>query len=150
MFEVSCGFWYTAIGKLDVIVTLFSFHSSGIYNYFTILTHTPCSSTRSKPLERRALLRRRETEPGLDKDLLHVVLLLVEGVVHLIEVLEANAVGNHLHRCDLLILDHLEERFPVEVDGCLAVANEADAALHEGADVEVVGLDMLDRCLFEV
>jgi hypothetical protein len=35
-------------------------------------------------------------------------------------------------------LNLLEKVFPVVVDGGLAVADEADAAFHEGADVEVV------------
>ena len=48
--------------------------------------------------------------------------------------------ADHLERIDLALLDHLQERLPVQVDGRLAVTNEADTALHQGADVEVVGL----------
>jgi hypothetical protein len=35
-------------------------------------------------------------------------------------------------------LDPSQEVLPVLVHGCLAVADEADAALHERADVEVI------------
>jgi hypothetical protein len=77
---------------------------------------------------------------GLDEHLLHAVLPLIESVVYSSQVLETHAVRDHLHGRDLLVLDHLEEGFPVLVHGRLAVADEADAALHEGADVEVVGL----------
>lgn len=41
---------------------------------------------------------------------------------------------------EFAVLDHFEQGLPVHVHGSLAVADEADAALHEGADVEVVGL----------
>jgi hypothetical protein len=93
-----------------------------------------------KPLEFRGSLARREAVLRLDKHLLHTVLLLVEGMVYGSQVLETHAVRDHLHGGDLLVLNHLEERFPVFVDRCLAVADKADTALHEGTDVEVVGL----------
>lgn len=79
-------------------------------------------------------------ELGLNVDLLHAILLLIELVVDLVEVLHANTVSNHLQRVDLAFLDHLKKLLPVEVDRCLSVADQADTALHQRANVEVVGL----------
>jgi len=50
-------------------------------------------------------------------------------------------VGDHLERVDLAALDLLEEHLPVEVNRGLTVTDEADTALHESTDVEVVGLE---------
>lgn len=108
--------------------------------------HTPSNVHNIKrketlvPRQLGAALARWRAEPRGGKHLLHAILLLLELVVDLVEVLERDAVADHLERVDLPVLDHLEERLPVEVHGCLAVADEADAALHERADVEVVAL----------
>jgi hypothetical protein len=110
------------------------------FKLFTHFHHEEVKRPRLEPLEFRASLARREAVLRLDEHLLHAILLLVEGVVHSSQILETHAVRNHLHGCDLLVLDHLEEGLPVFVDGRLAVTDEADAALHERADVEVVGL----------
>lgn len=88
----------------------------------------------------RAALASRLREAGLDVDLLHTVLLLVELVVDLVEILHADTVSDHLQRVNLAFLDVLEQLLPVEVDGCLSVANQADTTLHQRANVEVVGL----------
>jgi hypothetical protein len=68
---------------------------------------------RLKPLELGAALAWWEAELGLDKDLLHAILLLLECVVYIGQVLETDAVGDHLHGCDFLVLDHLAKLLPV-------------------------------------
>lgn len=95
----------------------------------------------------RRPLRAREREPRLDKDLLHPVLVPLELVVHLVEVVERDAVRNHLQRVQRAAAHLFEEAAPILVHGGLAVADEADAALHEGADVEVVCLPPVSWCL---
>lgn len=91
-------------------------------------------------LEGRAASACRCRKLGLDEDLLHAILLLVEHVVNLFEVLDVDTVGHHLQGIDLALLDHLQKLLPVEVDGCLSVADKADTTLHQRANVEVVGL----------
>jgi hypothetical protein len=90
--------------------------------------------------QRRAALARRSRKASLDVHLLHPIVLLVELLVHLGHVLHADAVGHHFQRVDFFLLELFQQAVPVHVDGRLAVADEADAALHEGADVEVVGV----------
>ena len=68
---------------------------------------------------------------------------LVEYVVNEVELLHQYTVAEHLQWIGLAVPDHLEELLPVEMDGCLAVAHEFNAALHQGADVEVVGLESI-------
>jgi hypothetical protein len=82
-------------------------------------------------LERWAARTRRRGEASLAEDLLHAIILLVEIVVHLGHVLDADTVGNHLERVDLILLDLVEQVVPVHVHGSLAVADETDAALHQ-------------------
>ena len=65
------------------------------------------------PGQLRAILGRWETPLGLNKDLLHAILLLLELVVDFVQVFKANTVGDHLHGGDLLVLNHLQERLPV-------------------------------------
>lgn len=84
-------------------------------------------------LQRRAPLARRQGEARLYVHLLHAVVLLVKVGVHPRHVLHAHAVRHHLQRFELLLLDPLQQVLPVHVHGCLAVADQADAALHEGA-----------------
>ena len=55
-------------------------------------------------------------------------------------IVELDAMGEHGQRIGFAVSDHLEDCVPVFVHGGLAVADEADSALHYGADVEVVGL----------
>lgn len=69
-----------------------------------------------------------------------MIRILVEFPVQEIHLLDGDAVREHEVGVELAVLDRLEEGLPVHVHGGLAVADEADAALHEGADVEVVGL----------
>lgn len=45
------------------------------------------------------------------------------------------------------VLDLLHEIFPVVVDRGLTISDEADAAFHKRADVEVIGLEMLVKML---
>lgn len=82
-------------------------------------------------------------EFGLDKDLLHAILLLLELVVNLVEVLNTNSVGDHLERVDPAALDLLEKVLPVKLNWGLTVADEANTALHDGTNVKVVGLERL-------
>jgi len=82
-----------------------------------------------------------ERELGLDKDLLHGVLLGVKLVVGLVNVLETHSVRDHLIRIELALADLDEELLPVLVHRCLAVSDESNATLHERPDVEVVRLD---------
>ena len=85
----------------------------------------------AKSLEGRAVRACRLRELGCAEDLLHAILLLVKGVVYLGHVLDADAVGDHLQGVDLAFLDHLEKLLPVEVDGCLSVADKTNTALHQ-------------------
>lgn len=91
-------------------------------------------------LQRRRPLRRRVREPRLHKHFLQVIRILVELLVQDIHLLDGDTVREHEVGVELAVLDHLQEGLPVHVHGGLAVADEADATLHEGADVEVVGL----------
>merc|ERR1712113_25116 len=79
-------------------------------------------------------------KPCLHEDLLHTVFLLVKLVVDLGQIFDAYAVRDHFQRVDFPFLDLLQKVFPVQVHGGLAVSNEADASLHDGANVEVVGV----------
>lgn len=88
----------------------------------------------------RGSWRGRRGEPRLDEHFLHARLPLVELVVDLVEVLDAHAMRNHPKWIDLARLDHLEELLPVKVDWRLPVADKADTAVHQAADIEVVGL----------
>jgi len=87
--------------------------------------------TGAESLEGRAASTCGLRELGRAEDLLHAIILLVKGVVDLGHVLDADTVGDHLQGVDLAFLDHLEKLLPVEVDGCLSVANKADTALHQ-------------------
>ena len=49
--------------------------------------------------------------------------------------------GNHDARIEGAVTDLLQQLLPVLVHWGLTVSDEADTALHERADVEVVGLD---------
>lgn len=91
-------------------------------------------------LEGRAAGARGLRELGLDVHLLHAILLLLKHVVDLGKILHGDTVGNHLQGVNLALLNHLEKLLPVEVDGSLSVADEANTALHQRANVEVVGL----------
>ncbi|KAI6749977.1 hypothetical protein HG531_007242 [Fusarium graminearum] len=75
---------------------------------------------------------------GLHKHLLHTILLLLKLVIHLVKILQPDAVRQHLSRIKLAPLDHLQKLIPVLVNGGLAIADEANSALHQGSDVEVV------------
>lgn len=80
---------------------------------------------------------------GLDKDLLQAVLVLVELVVDLVEIVELDAVRNHLQRVQLALLDLPQKFLPVLVDGRLSISNETNSTLHQRSNVEVVGLRKL-------
>ena len=69
-----------------------------------------------------------------------MVAALVKDVVDGVELGDVDPVTEHHERVGLAVLDHGEEFLPVKVDRGLAVTDEANAALHEGTNVEVVGL----------
>jgi hypothetical protein len=48
--------------------------------------------------------------------------------------------GDHMQRMDLLLLNILQEVFPVFLDRSLSIAMETDSRLHQGTNVEVVTL----------
>ena len=74
----------------------------------------------------------------------------IEFLIQEIHFFDWDTVREHEVRVERAILDLFEEFFPVHVDGGLAVADEADAALHKGADVEVVCLLKGDERLIVV
>lgn len=90
--------------------------------------------------ECRAAFARWCREFGLDVHLLHTVCLRLKLVVDLVELVDRDTVGDHLEGVDLALLNHHQQLLPVEVYGRLAVSDEANTALHKGADVEVIGL----------
>lgn len=73
----------------------------------------------------------RERELRLNEHLLHRFVLGLELVVDLVQVLQSDAVGDHLHGVQLAGLDHLEQVLPVLLYRSLAIANEAHATLHQ-------------------
>ena len=73
----------------------------------------------------------------MTKEMFVDLLSLLELVIDLVQILDPDTMGHHLQRIDLAALNALEEVFPVEVDGCLAIADEADSTLHERACSEV-------------
>lgn len=72
-------------------------------------------------------------EARLHVHLLHAVCLFVERIIALVKILDVDTVCDHLERVNLALLDTGEQVLPVEVDGCLAIADKADTALHERA-----------------
>lgn len=76
----------------------------------------------------------------LNKALHQTLLSLLKHLVRLGNILELEAMCEHDRWVDLAGLDELEDLFPVFVDGGLAASNHLDAAFHEGAYVEVVGV----------
>ena len=91
-------------------------------------------------LDFRRSLCWRIRELGLHKDLLHMVIALIEHVIDDIQFFHEHTVSQHDVGVCLAFLNVLEKFLPVKVDGGLAVTDEADAALHYGTNVEVVGL----------
>lgn len=77
---------------------------------------------------------------GLHKNLLDTIFVVFELVVNLVEVLQADTVGNHLKRIQLPGLYVLHQLLPVQVNWRLPVTDQSDTALHQGSDVEVVCL----------
>lgn len=73
----------------------------------------------------------RERMLRLNENLLEAVLMIIELVVNLVQILEANAVGNHLKGFQLALLDLLHQFVPVLVYGCLTVANQSNSSLHQ-------------------
>jgi hypothetical protein len=84
-------------------------------------------------LQLRAALTRRRREASLGEDLLHAIVLLVEVVIHLGHVLDADTVCNHLEGINLSLLNLVEQFVPVLVNGSLAVTDESDTTFHQGA-----------------
>ena len=69
-----------------------------------------------------------------------MVATLIKDLVDGIDLGDIHAMTEHHKGVCLALLNHGEKFLPVEVDGSLTVTDEADTALHQGADVEVVGL----------
>lgn len=65
----------------------------------------------------------------------------VEYAINLIHIIDPDTMRQHGQGISLALANHLQQGFPVQVDGSLAVADETDPALHESTNVEVVGLE---------
>ena len=72
-------------------------------------------------------------------------LLSSELVVDFVQLLELDAMRDHLQRINVTLLDQFEQLFPVHVHRHLSVADEADTMFHQRADVEVVSLKGVSR-----
>ena len=70
-------------------------------------------------------------------------LLSSELVVDPVQLLELDAMRDHLQRINVTLLDQFEQLFPVHVHRPLSVADEADTMFHQRADAEVVSLRVL-------
>ncbi len=90
--------------------------------------------------QHRCSLCPRKGEFGLYKDLLDVVLLGIELVVDLVDILKAEAMREHLCGVQGSGLNLVQQPFPVLHHRGLSVADEPNATLHQGSNVEVVGL----------
>ena len=64
----------------------------------------------------------------------------VELLINLRHIINPNTMGHHSQGIGLALADHLQKRFPVQMDGGLTISDEADTALHKRANVEVIGL----------
>jgi hypothetical protein len=100
---------------------------------YTSLSVTYCLCLYLVHLQLRAACTRRRRDASLDEDLLHAIILLIEVVVHLGHVLDADTVCDHLEGINLSLLNLVEQFVPVLVDGSLAVTDESDTAFHQGA-----------------
>ena len=87
----------------------------------------------------RRTLRRRAAELGLDEDFLDSNLPGIEPAIQLLHLLEAHAMRQHAVWIQRAVLELLQQVLPIQVHRRLAVPNQPDAALHQAADVEVVG-----------
>ena len=93
-----------------------------------------------KRREFRRTRRWRAAEFGLYKDFLDIVRSLIELLIQDIHFFYLDSVSEHLIDVDLILLNHLKKFLPVHMYRCLAVTDQADAALHQGSDVEVIRL----------
>ena len=83
----------------------------------------------------------------LNKHLLYALLSLVEQIVDFLHISHVEAMGDHVQWLDLVGLNEFEEMVPVFVDGRLTITDQADAGLHEGADIEMVALSSISIAL---
>lgn len=83
----------------------------------------------------------------LNKHLLDSRLSLVEQIVDFLHISHVEAMGDHVQGLDFVGLDEFEEMIPVFVDWRLAITDQADAGLHEGADIEMVALSSISIAL---
>lgn len=79
----------------------------------------------------------------LNKHLLNTWLSLIKQSVDLLHVGNIEAMSDHIQGLDCAGLDKLEEMIPVLVDGRLTVTDQADAGLHERANIEMVALSCI-------
>lgn len=84
----------------------------------------------------------------LNKHLLDARLSLVEQIVDFLHISHVEAMGDHVQGLDFVGLNEFEEMIPVFVDGRLAITDQADAGLHEGADIEMVALSSISIALY--
>jgi hypothetical protein len=95
--------------------------------------HLVSSQLRTVRIFRKRKLR-------LYKHFLHAILARFKLGIDLVHILNPNSMRNHLQRIQLSRFQPVHQIVPVHVNGCLAVSDEFDAALHERANVEVVRL----------
>lgn len=76
----------------------------------------------------------------LNKHLLNTRLSLVEQTVDFLHISHVEAMGDHVQGLNFVGLNEFEEMIPVFVDGSLTITDQADAGLHERADIEMVAL----------
>ncbi len=94
------------------------YHNATTQAAANALVLVPCQlwSTRS----------RRVGELGLDKDLLEIICSLVEFLVDNVHIFDGATVGKHHQGVQRSVLNHL----PVKMNWCLAITDQANAALH--------------------
>ena len=94
----------------------------------------------------RTTWARWEGELGLHKDLLHALFSSIIELVDLLKLINLDSVGDHVQCIQGTILKLLQQILPIQLYWCLSIADEANTALHQGTDVEVVGLSIVSMC----
>lgn len=79
-------------------------------------------------------------KPSLNKALHQPLLSLLQNLITLSNIIYRKSMSKHNRRVHFASLDPVEDVLPVFVDWRLAAPDELDTALHDGADVEVVGV----------
>lgn len=84
---------------------------------------------------------------SLHEDLLHTHLSLIETGIQFLHVFQADPVGHHIQRIDIVRLNEVHEVLPILVNRSLPITHKVNACLHQSPNVEVVGLGMIVRYL---